>query len=68
MTNFNESSVQMTAEEIKQQLKALKKTVKQMEAQRERIRDWAHKAELLDAKKMKLKYKQILEELDKDET
>jgi|TARA_R100001509_G_scaffold155239_1_gene117536 hypothetical protein len=68
MTNFNDSTVQMTAEEIKQQLKALKKKVKQMEAQRERIRDWAHKAELLDAKKMKLKYKQILEELDKDET
>ena len=68
MTNFNDSTVQMTAEEIKQQLKALKKKVKQIEAQRERIRDWAHKAELLDAKKMKLKYKQILEELDKDET
>ena len=68
MTNFNDSTVQMTAEEIKHQLKALKKKVKQMEAQRERIRDWAHKAELLDAKKMKLKYKQILEELDKDET
>jgi len=68
MTNFNDSTVQMTAEEIKQQLKALKKKVKQMEAQRELIRDWAHKAELLDAKKMKLKYKQILEELDKDET
>ena len=68
MTNYNDSTVQMTAEEIKQQLKALKKKVKQMEAQRELIRDWAHKAELLDAKKMKLKYKQILEELDKDET
>ena len=68
MTNYNDSTVQMTPEEIKQQLKALKKKVKQMEAQRELIRDWAHKAELLDAKKMKLKYKQILEELDKDET
>jgi len=39
-----------------------------MEAQRERIREWAHKAELLDAKKMKLRYKQMLEEIDKDET
>ena len=78
MTNFNDSTVKfgskpflesiMTVAEVKQQLKALKKKVKQMEAQRERIRDWAHKAELLDAKKMKLKYKQILEELDKDET
>ena len=47
---------------------AKKKKVKQMEAQRERIREWAHKAELLDAKKMKLRYKQMLEELDKDET
>ena len=55
-------------EDIKKELKALKKKVKQMEAQRERIRDWAHKAELLDAKKMKLRYKEILEELDKDET
>ena len=68
MVDFNDSTVQMTPEEIKQQLKALKKKVKQMAAQRELIRDWAHKAELLDAKKMKLKYKQILEELDKDET
>ena len=58
----------MTAAEVKQELKALKKKVKQMEAQRERIREWAHKAELLDAKKMKLRYKQILEELNKDET
>ena len=58
----------MTEAEIKSELKALKKKVKQMEAQRERIREWAHKAELLDAKKMKLRYKQMLEELDKDET
>ena len=58
----------MTVAEVKQELKALKKKVKQMEAQRERIREWAHKAELLDAKKMKLRYKQILEELNKDET
>ena len=68
MTNFDDSTAQMTEAEIKSQLKALKKKVKQMEAQRERIREWAHKAELLDAKKMKLRYKQMLEELDKDET
>ena len=49
-------------------LKSLKKKVKQMEAQREKVREWAHKAELLDAKKMKLKYKEILQELDRDET
>jgi hypothetical protein len=58
----------MSEADIKKELKTLKKNVKQMEAQRERIRDWAHKAELLDAKKMKLRYKEILEELDKDET
>ena len=46
----------------------MKKKVKQMEAQREKVREWAHKAELLDAKKMKLKYKEILQELDRDET
>ena len=68
MTNFDDSTAQMTEAEIKSELKALKKNVKQMEAQRERIREWAHKAELLDAKKMKLRYKQMLEELDKDET
>jgi len=67
MVDYNDSTVSMTEAEIKQELKALKKKVKQMEAQRERIREWAHKAELLDAKKLKLKYKQILEEL-KDET
>ena len=39
-----------------------------MESQRERIREWAHKEELLDAKKLKLRYKEILQELDKDET
>ena len=66
MVDFNDSTVQMTPEEIKQQLKALKKKVKQMEAQRERIREWAHKAELLDAKKLKLKYKEILEELENE--
>ena len=68
MTNFDDSTAQMTEAEIKSELKALKKKVKQMEAQRERIREWAHKAELLDAKKMKLRYKQMLEKLDKDET
>ena len=68
MTNFDDSTAQMTEAEIKSELKALKKKVKQMEAQHERIREWAHKAELLDAKKMKLRYKQMLEELDKDET
>ena len=68
MTNFDDSTTHMTQEQIKQELKALKKKVKQMEAQRERIREWAHKEELLDAKKMKLKYKEILEELNRDET
>jgi len=68
MVDYNDSTVNMTEAEVKQQLKALKKKVKQMEAQRERIREWAHKAELLDAKKLKLKYKQILEELEKNET
>lgn len=68
MVDYNDSTVNMTEAEIKQELKALKKKVKQMEAQRERIREWAHKAELLDAKKLKLKYKQILEELEQNET
>jgi len=68
MTDYNDSTQHMTEEDIKKELKALKKKVKQMEAQRELIRDWAHKAELLDAKKMKLQYKQILEELSKDGT
>ena len=68
MVDYNDSTVNMTEAEIKQELKALKKKVKQMEAQRERIREWAHKVELLDAKKLKLKYKQILEELEQNET
>jgi hypothetical protein len=68
MTDYNDSTQHMTEEDIKKELKSLKKKVKQMEAQRELIRDWAHKAELLDAKKMKLRYKQILEELSKDGT
>ena len=63
----NDSTV-MTKTEIKQELKTLKKKVKQMEAQRGKVREWAHKAELLDAKKLKLRYKEILAELDKDET
>ena len=63
----NDSTV-MTKAEIKQELKTLKKKVKHMEAQREKVREWAHKAELLDAKKLKLRYKEILAELDKDET
>ena len=36
---------------FKQELKKLKKRVKQMEAQRERNRSWNHKAELLEMKK-----------------
>ena len=56
---LHNDSTMMTKEEIKQELKALKKKVKQMEAQREKVREWAHKAELLDAKKMKLKYKAV---------
>ena len=68
MTDYNDSTVHMTPAEVKQELKALKKKVKQMETQRERIREWAHKAELLDAKKLKLKYKQILEELENNGT
>ena len=68
MANFDDSTMSMSPEAMKRGLKALKKKVKQMEAQRERIREWAHKAELLDAKKMKLRYKEILEELGNNET
>ena len=68
MANFDDSTISMSLEDMKRELKALKKKVKQMEAQRERIREWAHKAELLDAKKMKLRYKEILEELGNNET
>ena len=68
MAIFDDSTIHMSQEDIKKELKALKKKVKQMEAQREKVREWAHKAELLDAKKMKLRYKEILAELDKDET
>ena len=68
MANYDDSTMSMSPEDMKRELKALKKKVKQMEAQRERIREWAHKAELLDAKKMKLRYKEILEELGNNET
>ena len=51
--------------DIKQELKRIKKRVKQLEAQRELVRAWEHKAKLLDLKKQKLKYK---EALDKNET
>jgi len=68
MANFDDSTISMSPEDMKRELKALKKKVKQMESQRERIREWAHKAELLDAKKMKLRYKEILEELENNET
>ena len=68
MANFDDSTMSMSPEDMKRELKALKKKVKQMEAQREKVREWAHKAELLDAKKLKLRYKEILAELDKDET
>ena len=68
MVDYNDSTKHIDEAQVRQELKALKKKVKQMEAQRELIRDWAHKAELLDAKKLKLKYKQILEELEKNET
>ena len=68
MANFDDSTIHMSEADIKKELKTLKKKVKQMEAQREKVREWAHKAELLDAKKMKLRYKEILAELDKDET
>lgn len=45
--------------DIKQELKRIKKRVKQLEAQRELVRAWEHKAELLDLKKQKLKYKEM---------
>ena len=45
--------------DIKQELKKIKKRVKQLEAQRELVRAWEHKAELLDLKKQKLKYKEM---------
>ena len=54
---------------FKQELKKLKKRVKQMEAQRNTNRSWNHKAELLDMKKMReqcqplLDSKSLLQEL-----
>ena len=45
---------------FKQQLKKLKKQVKQMESQREKNRTWNHKAELLEMKKQKLYWKDLL--------
>jgi len=49
---------------FKQQLKKLKKQVKQMEAQREKTRSWNHKAELLEMKKQKLYWKDLLSSID----
>ena len=48
----------------KQELKKLKKTVKQMEAERDKVRSWDHKQILIDAKKKKLQMKQLLDELE----
>ena len=57
---------------FKQELKKLKKEVKQMESQRDLNRSWDHKEILIDKKKEKLQMKQLLDELeemrDKDET
>ena len=52
--------------EFKQELKKLKKRVKQMEAQREKNRSWNHKAELLEMKKQKLKMKEMLAHIDEN--
>ena len=49
---------------FKQQLKKLKKQVKQMEAQREKTRSWNHKVELLEMKKQKLYWKDLLLNLE----
>lgn len=57
----------MTEEKIlhfRQQLKKLKKQVKQMEAQRQKTRTWDHKAELLEMKKQKLYWKDLLVKLE----
>ena len=57
----------MTEDKIlyfKQQLKKLKKQVKQMEAQREKNRTWNHKAELLEMKKQKLYWKDLLHSIE----
>lgn len=52
--------------EFKQELKKLKKRVKQMEAQREKNRSWNHKAELLEMKKQKLKMKEMLTHIEEN--
>ena len=49
---------------FKQQLKKLKKQVKQMEAQREKTRSWNHKVELLEMKKQKLYWKDLLHSIE----
>jgi Ni,Fe-hydrogenase I large subunit len=49
---------------FKQSLKKLKKKVKQLESQRNKNRSWNHKAELLEAKKQKLYWKDLLTKLD----
>ena len=57
----------MTEDKIlyfKQQLKKLKKQVKQMEVQREKTRSWNHKAELLEMKKQKLYWKDLLHSIE----
>ena len=46
--------------EFKQELKKLKKRVKQMESQRELTRSFDHKAELIEMKKIKLRMKEML--------
>ena len=52
--------------EFKQELKKLKKRVKQMEAQREKNRSWNHKADLLEMKKQKLKMKERLTHIEEN--
>lgn len=52
--------------EFKQELKKLKKRVKQMEAQREKNRSWNHKADLLEMKKQKLKMKEMLTHIEEN--
>ena len=53
--------------EFKQQLKKLKKRVKQMESQRELTRSFDHKAELIEMKKLKLKMKEMLTQKEYEE-
>lgn len=49
---------------FKQELKKLKKRVKQMEAEREKNRSWNHKQELVELKKQKLKMKELLAHIE----